>query len=512
VRLLAFWQANQSELVTMIRQHVGLVALATGLAAMVAIPLGVLAARRPLVGRPLAALASLVQTIPSLALFGFLLPLPLVGGVGTRTALVALVVYSLLPMIRTTMTGLATIDGALLEAADAMGMTPWQRLRIIELPLAAPAMLAGLRVAAVIGVGTATIAAAIGAGGLGELIFRGLSMVDPIVILAGAIPAAMLALLVDGALALLERHVRRVRAPGVRTLLLIGLGWAIVVALAFAPDRSRRGAIVVGSKNFTEQVLLGELVAQTLEAAGLPVIRKLNLGGTLICEQALAAGDVDVYVEYTGTALTAIFKEPVVRDRQLALARVQARYAGTGRTVGRPLGFNNTFAMIVRGDVARQAGLRTLSDAVPLARTWRAGFGYEFLEREDGFRGLAARYGLVLREPPRSMDLTLIYRALAAGEVDLIAGDATAGLIPALDLAILADDRGYFPPYDAVPVMRTATRLRHPEMQAALDALGGRVDERTMQRLNAAVDVDKQDPRRVVAGFLETERKMGNRR
>jgi osmoprotectant transport system permease protein len=486
----------------MVRQHVALVALATLLATAIGVPLGILAARRPRLGRPLGALASLVQTVPSLALFGFLLPLPFVGGVGASTALVALVLYGVLPVFRTTVSGLAGIDRALIDTATAMGLTDRDRLLRIELPLALPSIVSGVRIATVVGVGTATIAAAVGAGGLGEYIFRGLSMVDPIVILAGAIPAAGLALAADGLLALVERSVRRQRRLSLPRLAAIALV-PVAGSLLAIPAADGRSTVVVGSKNFTEQIILGELIAQAIErTSDLAVTRKLNLGGTLICEQALRSGAIDLYVEYSGTALTAIFGQPVVHDRQRALEIVRERYTASQRDVGPPLGFNNTFAMLVRGEVARKRGLRTLTEAMPHARTWRAAFGYEFLERADGFAGLAKRYGLVLAEPPRAMDLSLTYRALAAGEVDLIAGDATAGLIPALDLSVLEDDLGYFPPYDAIPVVRTQTLGRHPSLRRALDLLAGRIDESTMRRMNAAVDVDKRSPSEVVAEAL----------
>lgn len=505
--LVDFWRTHAAELAALTWQHVLLVGVATLVAAAIGIPLGILAARRPRAGRLVSAIASIVQTIPSLALFGFLLPLPLVGGLGTRTALAALVLYGVLPVFRGTVSGLQGIAPAIVEAARAMGLTDRQRLRLIELPLALPAIVNGLRVSTVIGVGTATIAAAIGAGGLGEYIFRGLSMVDATVILAGAIPAALLALAADGLLALVERairHRRLRRITGRRALAAAALVAVLGAGLAAAlTRRATAPTIVVGSKNFTEQIVLGELVAQTIErTTSLRVERRLNLGGTAVCDRALRSGDLDVYVEYSGTALTALFKQAVVHDRATALDIVRRAYVAAGVTVGRPLGFNNTFAILVRGDVARPLGLKTIGDATAHTPRWRAAFGYEFLERADGYRGLAAAYGLRFREPPTAMDLSLTYRALSAGEVDLIAGDATAGLIAALDLTMLEDDRRYFPPYDAIPVIRTATLLRHPELGPALDRLGGRIDERTMRELNRAVDVEKQDAKAVVERWI----------
>jgi osmoprotectant transport system permease protein len=506
--LIEFWRTHGVELATLVGQHVLLVGAATLVATLIGIPLGILAYRRPRIGRVVSAAASIVQTIPSLALFGFLLPLPLIGGLGTRTALAALVLYGVLPVFRGTASGLMGIDRPLIEAAKAMGLTDAQRLRLIELPLALPSIVNGVRVSTVIGVGTATIAAAIGAGGLGEYIFRGLSMVDATVILAGAIPAAVLALLADGLLALVERAIRRRRSHVVtrqRALAAAALLATIAGgAAALISGAARTPTVVVGSKNFTEQIVLGEIVAQVVErTTSLRVDRRLNLGGTAVCDAALRAGDLDVYVEYSGTALTALFRQPVVHDRAKALAIVRHAYASIGVTVGRPLGFNNTFAILVRGDVARTLGLKKIGDVAAHAGQWRAAFGYEFLEREDGFRGLAAAYGLRFRDPPTAMDLSLTYRALASRQVDLIAGDATAGPIAALDLTMLDDDRRYFPPYDAMPVVRAATLLRYPELGTALDRLAGRIDEPTMRQLNRAVDVDKRDLKAVVKEFVE---------
>ena len=503
--LLEFWRTHADELAALLAQHVVLVAASTLVAIAAGVPLGVLAARRPRVGAPLAALAGVVQTIPSLALFGFLLPLPLVGGIGARTAVTALILYALLPVIRTTGAGLRSIDPAILEAADAMGMTPRQRLTMVELPLALPSIVAGIRVAAVVGVGTVTIAAAIGAGGLGEYIYRGLSMVDATVILAGAVPAAALALVIDASLFLAERWLSRRRGARLsRRAAATMLAAAALFGAALFASVPREDRVVVGSKNFTEQVLLGELAAQAIERfAGLPVDRRLNLGGTFIADRAIRGGDVDVYVEYSGTALTAVFREPVSRDPEAVIETVRERYAAGGVTVLPPLGFDNTFAILVRGGEARARGLERLSQLAPHAAGWRAAFGYEFLEREDGYRGLAAAYGLRFREPPRVMDLTLIYRALASGQVDVVAGDATAGLIEALDLVALEDDRRYFPPYDALPLVRTATLLRRPEVGDALRRLSGRIDAAAMRRMNHAVDGLRRDPAAVAREFLD---------
>src|SRR5687767_12642823 len=406
--LLDFWVAHRAELLVLLRQHIVLVLVSTSAAVAVGIPAGVIAARRPRTGRAILALANVAQTIPSLALLGFLLPLPFIGGIGPRTALVALSIYALLPIVRTTVTGIQNVDRAVVEAGVAMGMTARQLLFLVELPLALPSIVAGVRVATVIGVGTATIAAAIGAGGLGEYIFRGLAMVDATTILAGAIPAAALALLADGALAWLERRLAGRRISS-RTIAVAAAMMMLLALAAAAPTllRSSERPLVVGSKNFTEQVILGELVAQALEAQGRPVIRKLNLGGTFVCDTGLQTGDIDIYVEYTGTAVSAVFHEEVPRDPKQALERTRQLYAARQVTMLEPLGFNNTFTMLVRGREARERNLKTIEDVRPLAPIWTPGFGHEFLQRQDGYPGLVQAYDLRFANPPRGMELSL---------------------------------------------------------------------------------------------------------
>ena len=319
--LLAFLAAHRSEFEALFLPHVVLVVASTMVAIATGVPIGVLAARRPRIGAPIVWLANVVQTIPSLAMFGFLLPLPFVGGLGARVAIFVLILYALLPIIRTTAAGLRGIDRALIEAGTALGMTPGQLLRQVELPLAIPSIVAGL---------------------------------------------------------------------------------LIYVLSTLAPAVESRRVVRVGSKNFTEQIILGELIAQRIEQAGLGVERRLNLGGTFICDRALRSGDIDIYVEYTGTADIAVFKDPADTDPARVLTRVRDRYAAVGVTMLPPLGFENTFAILVREADARANGLQTIEDAARLADRWQAGFGYEFLERADGYPGLARKYGFRFTRPPRS--------------------------------------------------------------------------------------------------------------
>jgi osmoprotectant transport system substrate-binding protein len=260
----------------------------------------------------------------------------------------------------------------------------------------------------------------------------------------------------------------------------------------------------VGSKNFTEQLILGEMLAQAIEAAmHAPVDRRLYLAGTYICHQALLAGRIDVYVEYTGTALAAVLKEPASGDHRQVYERVKEEYARRfGLTVMPPLGFDNSFAMVMRGDDARRMGISKLSQLAPFAPHMRLGVGYEFLERPDGYNGLVSTYGLKFAAPPRVMDLGLLYRALQSRQVDLIAGSNTDGLIAASHLTVLADDRHYFPPYDAVPIARADSLQRYPAMRSALERLGGRIGVEQMRSMNYAVDGEKRDAAQVAREFL----------
>ena len=266
-----------------------------------------------------------------------------------------------------------------------------------------------------------------------------------------------------------------------------------------APERK----ITIGSKFFTEQVLLAELLAQHIEArTGIPVERKTNLGGTLLVHKALLAGELDLYVEYTGTALTAVLNETPSGDSSAVYARVNSLYAERFLLeVTEPLGFENTFAMVIRGDDAQRFHLRTMSDLVPIAPKWRVGVGYEFLERPDGFRGWSERYGLHFADKPRVMDLGLIYRALVDHQVDIVAGNSTDGLIESLGLVALQDDKHYFPPYDAVPIVRQSTLARFPQLRGALAELAGKISASDIRRLNYAVEGQLRDPAEVVRQF-----------
>ncbi len=491
--------------------HLELVMEALVFAVLVGVPVGIAAARRPLVERIAVGLANILQTIPSLALLGFLL-IAFRGQIGKPPALAALVVYALLPIVKNTILGLRSVDPGVQEASTALGMTSFQRLRLVELPLAAPIVLGGVRVATVASVGMATIAAAIGARGLGTYIFRGVSLADTRLILLGSVPAALLALACDAALGEIERALapeqsRRSRfragAASLAVALLIGFaGWGWW--LEIRPAHSNRETLTIGSKDGSEMILLGHMLADLVEArTPLRVDRRFNLGGTLVCYNALRQGGLDAYVEYTGTALTAILKRPVQTDPDAVLGLVRKEMAERDGVVClEPFGFENTFALLMRRDKAEKLGVRTISQLARHMEQIRPGFGPEFMNRPDGYPGLVKAYGLKFPIAPREMDRNLLYQALAHDSLDLAAGDSTDGRVAAFDLIQLEDDRCYFPPYQAVPLVNATALAKHPGLKEALDQLAGKIDAPTMRQLNREVDEFKKRPEDVARDFL----------
>lgn len=504
-----FLQQNWPELLTLTRQHIVLVLVSIAIAVIIGVPTGILLTRYKRLRTPILGLANIMQTIPSLALFGFLIPLPFIGGIGARTALVALVLYSLLPIIRNAFTGVLGVEPSVREAAVAMGMTDGQVLRQVELPLAMGVIVTGIRVATVIAIGVTTIAAAVGAGGLGVYIFRGLRQYDNNLLFAGALAAALLALGADFLLGLVEQRFsfdgrgRRISIGQMILLLLIGIIVTLGVVGSFRAYRStpvsNNNRIVVASKDFTESILLAEIAAQLLEARGVAVDRQFELGGNLPHE-ALLNGKADLYPEYTGTAYAAILHHSPISDPRAVFNQVKQEYATKfNLDISSPLGFENTFAILIRGDDARRLKLATISEAAPYTSKWRAGLGQDFMSRADGFPGFSRAYGLKFAEV-REMDLSLTYIALSSKQVDLIAGNSTEGRIAKLDLVQLADDRHYFPPYEAVYVVRRGAMS--VALNDVLARLSNAITTEEMRQLNYEVDGNKRDMKEVVKEWV----------
>jgi osmoprotectant transport system permease protein len=489
-------------------EHLILVVIAMTIAISIGIPFGILITRYPKIAPPILGIANTLQTIPSLAIFGFLISVPFFGGIGKNPAIVALTLYALLPLIRNTYIGIINVDPAVREAGRGMGMTDWQLLSQVEIPLAAGVILAGIRVATVISVGIATISAAIGGGGLGVFIFRGLANVNNQLILAGAIPAAVIALTADLALGSWEKRLtqsqnerEKIDRKLVAITLIISLIMAGLIALNY---RTAPQTIAIGSKNFTEQLILGELLAQQIEShTSLKVDRQLNLGGTFICHEAVKSGKIAGYVEYTGTSLTAVLKQEPIKNPQVVFDIIKKAYSQQFQLeVMPPLGFENTFAFVVRGEDAERLQIKTLSAAAKYTPQMRGGFGYEFLERKDGYPAVSKTYGLKFAKI-QQMEFGLIYQALKEKQVDLIAANSTDGLISVLNLVVLDDDKQYFPPYQAVPIFNQAILKKYPELRTVINQLTGLISTKDIQAMNYQVDNQSRPVDQVAHDWLK---------
>ena len=479
----------------LLAQHVLLAAAALMLGLAISLPLAVVAARRPAVARLALGFAGLVQTIPALALLALFYPLllalsALVGGgipaLGFLPSLLALALYALLPILRNGVTGLTGIDPAIVEAADGVGMTARQKLLIVEAPIAAPVIMAGIRTAAVWTIGAATLSTTVGQPSLGDLIFAGLQIQDWTLVLVGCVAAAGLALVVDGLLGLIEAGIRRRSKWQVRgglAALVLGLALAALPRLAPAPP-----VVTIGAKNFSEQYILARLIGDRLESAGYRVQYREGLGSAVIFA-ALASGDIDVYVDYSGTLWTNAMKRGDAPPRARMIAEI-GRWARDAHGVGLigPLGFENAYAIAVRAADAKRLGLATLDDLARASPGLRFGSDLEFLERPEWAR-LRAAYPLRFAET-RSFSPTFMYRAIDSGAVDAISAFSSDGRIAAMNLRVLADPRGAIPGYDAL-LMVSPARARDRKFRAVLAPLVGSISVDRMRRANYLVDRDK---------------------
>ena len=505
------------EVVLRLVQHLELVGIALAIAVALGFGLGILLSSRPRFAQMALMTANVVQTIPSLALLAFLLPLL---GIGTKPAICALALYAIMPILRSTLAVVQGGEQGLPAIGRALGLTPAEILWRIKIPQGAPLLVSGLRTAAVWSVGTATLSAFIGAGGLGEFINRGISLLDPALMLLGAVPAALLALGIDLFLGALEGDTRKwgsghhfpsrkwIGTSVFVILFVVGLG---VLNEAMPSAGSVEGTpalhssqlpLRIGTKNFAEQFVLGELIAQYLEVHGVPVERPLRgFQSTELIHGALVNHQIDLYVEYLGTAEEAILKltpapgvDPMIQVRDAYEERFHLAWL-------KGLGFSNTYAVITRTEVAH--GATSLSQFAPLAPQLRIGLNSEFIERADGFPALEKTYGLHFVQV-ETLDAGLLYAALQDKQVDVIVGFSTDGQLAQPDLVVLSDDRAAFPRYDAVPVVSDEALKEHPLLRPLLDDLAGKLDETTMRRLNAEVELQRRTPSAVAHDYWQS--------
>lgn len=490
--------------------HVLLSAAALLLALAISLPLAVAAARRPALARIALGIASLIQTIPALALLALFYPIllglsALVGGgipaLGFLPSLLALTLYALLPILRNAVTGLTGLDPAVIEAADGVGMTPGQKLRLVEAPLAAPVVMAGVRTAAVWTIGAATLSTTVGQPGLGDLIFAGLQTQDWTLVLTGCLASAALALTADALLGLIALGLAKRRRFLVWTGLVLLAGGIVAAALPRLMPAPARDTVVIGAKNFSEQYILARLIGDRLSAAGYRVEYREGLGSAVIF-RALAAGDIDVYVDYSGTLWTNEMKRGDVPARGAMIAAIGdwAKRAHHVSLIG-PLGFENAYALAVRGADAQRLGLRTIDDLARVSAEMTLGADLEFLERPE-WAMLRRAYPLRFAAQ-RAYSPTFMFRALESGQADAISAFSSDGRIAAMKLMVLADPKGAIPGYDAL-LLAAPRRAGDARFVAALRPLVNAIPVETMREANYRVDrdTDKQSPQ-AVARWLD---------
>ena len=502
-------------ILSLLLEHIELTALAVGIAIVVGIPLGIIVYATDRVDKVIMGGVNLVQAIPSMALLGAAIPLL---GIGKLPAIVVVALYSLLPIVKNTFIGIRNTPRQILEAAKGIGLTDAQTLLKVQMPMALPVIMAGVRISAVTAVGLITIAAFIGAGGLGFLVFSGISTVNGNLILAGAIPACVLALAVDALGAVAEKkiaaaasgkHKKQARAAGfpigkavaAGILLLCAGGWAWQHYAA--PDEA---SITVGGKDYTEQYVLANLYAELIERnTDFKVERKTNLGGTKVCLAALQSGDIDMYIEYSGTAYGDVLGLPPNNDMDEVYTTVKKAFKDDlGIHVLKQAGFNNTYTIAVTPETAGRYGLKKMSDLKGKAEQLSAALTFEFMNRRDGLPGLSEYYGFSFKDT-NAMNAAQRYVALENGDVQVIDAFSTDGLLKKFNLVTLEDDRHFFPPYYAMPVMSQKGAERYKDIIPLIESLGEKLNDSVMTGLNYKVDELQQAPQAVAVDFLREQ-------
>ncbi|KGX91504.1 ABC transporter permease/substrate-binding protein [Pontibacillus marinus] len=510
-QFMSVFESRQEELMQLIWEHLQLSLIALLLAILIAVPLGLALTRTKRLAEPIIGVTAVLQTIPSLAILAFLIPIPAIG-TGTDNAIIALTLYALLPILRNTYTGIKEVDPALKEAAEGMGMSSLRRLSRIELPIAMPVIIAGIRTSMVLIVGTATIAALIGAGGLGNLILLGINRGAEVnLILLGAIPAALLAIFLDVILRGFEKVAERAKS-GFKSLLIFIIIAALIVATPFVIDTQgeeevQETDLVIGAKLGAEpEILINMYKLLIEEETDLNVELKPRFGKTAFVFNALKVGDIDIYPEFTGTALVTLLEQQANSNKrnevyQQAKEGMQQQF---NMAFLEPMQFNNTYAVAVQQDFAEENNLKSIGDLKNIENQVTAGFTLEFIDREDGYKGMQKLYNLDLANV-KSMEPGVRQKAITSGEVDVIDAYATAGYMIEYNLKVLDDPKNLFPPYQGAPLMRQETLEKYPELESILNQLGGKITKKQMQEMNHKVDFQNKDPEDVAKNYLQEQ-------
>lgn len=492
-------QERKGELLSALLEHMQISFVALFFAVLISIPLGIYVTRHKRIAEGIIGVASVIQTIPSLALLGILIPL---FGIGRVPAIIALVAYAVLPILRNTYTGIKEVDPSLIEAADAMGMNPRRRLIKVEIPLAMPVMMAGIRTAMVLIVGTATLAALIGAGGLGELILLGIDRNNAQLILLGAIPSALLAILFDYLLKKFEQLSYK------KSLVSIGVVFILALVILIAPviGHQDEKIVIAGKLGSEPEILINMYKILIEENTDLSVQLKPGLGKTSFVFHALKSGSIDIYPEFTGTAISEFLKETANSTNREKVYE-QAKDGLLERfdfVMLEPMEYNNTYALAVPGNFAEQYGLETISDLKGIEDQIKAGFTLEFSDREDGYKGIQGLYGIQFPNLV-TMEPKLRYVAVESGEINLVDAYSTDSELRQYNLKVLKDDKQLFPPYQGAPLLRKETAKRYPEIVKALNKLAGRITDEEMREMNYQVNVKGKNPYEVARSYLEKE-------
>lgn len=507
---------RKDQILSLLLEHIRLTVISVGFAILIGVPLGILISYVKKLNKPILGFANVVQAIPSMALLGFSIPFL---GIGTLPAVVMVIIYSLLPIIKNTYTGIQNISPQTVEAARGIGLTKFQILTKVQIPLALPVIMAGVRISTVTAVGLMTIAAFIGAGGLGLLVFSGIRTVNNNQILAGAILACMLALLADGLVGMIEKLVTPVSLQKNRgsknkflknnkrnkvILKLSAIILVVIIIIPFVPNPNKKSTqITIAGKDFTEQHILVHMFSDLIEdRTDLTIERKVNLGGTQVCFSALKTGDIDLYFDYSGTAYGDTLNYPPISDVEEVYQTVKADFKEKFNiNVLKQMGYNNTYVLAVTKDTAQKYNLETISDLAAVANKFVAGTTLEFLNREDGLLGITKFYNFQFKDS-KGLDGSPRYTALINNDTNVVDAFSTDGLLKKFNLVSLKDDKNFFPPYYAIPLVRAEILSKYPEIEPVIAELGDILTDEVMIDLNYKVDELQMEPEDVALDFL----------